>query len=322
MEEPVREGANLVFLQVYGYGETQVTRLVSDPSDPDFGKPEIYRIQQKIETGTAALTEHFSVHKSRIVHVTDTVLQSEILGIPLCERLHNDLLDLMKTTGGAAEMMWLAANKGLQIDVDKEMDFSESDADKLREEVDNYVHNLSRVLRTRGVSINDIGSDNINPQPVFNVIVSQISATTGIPQRIFIGSEAGKLASEQDRANWAARINDRRIMHSEPRVFRPLISKLQAAGAVPAGAYWLSWPDPFRLNPLEVAQTAAQMARSAVNVARAVREVPQIMTKAEARAVVLATGDIARYVMLFQWLGFKKPCCCRILGLSGLACAA
>jgi len=218
MEQPVRGNAGLVFMQVYGYGETEVVRLVSDPSDPDFGKPEVYRIQQKIETGTASITQHFQVPKSRVVHVSDTVLQSELLGIPLCERLHNDLMDLMKTTGGAAEMMWLAANKGLQIDVDQEMEFTEEQASKLRDEVDNYIHNLSRVLRTRSVTINDIGSDNINPQPVFNVIVSQISATTGIPQRIFIGSEAGKLASEQDRANWAARINDRRLLHSEPTV--------------------------------------------------------------------------------------------------------
>jgi len=70
---------------------------------------------------------------------------------------------------------------------------------------------------------------------------------------------------------------------------------LQAAGAVPAGDYWLSWPDPFRLNPLEVAQTAAQMARSAINVARAVREVPQILTRAEARAIALRHRQFRRH---------------------------
>jgi hypothetical protein len=102
--------------------------------------------------------------------------------------------------------------------------------------------------------------------------MSIISVATGIPQRIFIGSEQGKLASEQDRANWAIRIDERRILFAEPKVLRVLIKRLQEFKILPQGTYELEWPEAFRMSPLERAQTAAQQARAATNVARAMND--------------------------------------------------
>lgn len=296
MEKPVRgsellevrglrrtplQPVNLVYLQAYGYGAAKVREYEDNVASPWFGLPRIYELSVKVgETGAdggmdargvdgVGKFKKVRVHRSRVLHLADCVVDNEVEGYPILERVFNRLDDLEKVVGGASEIFWLSGRKGMQIDVDKDTQFTSKDAENLRKEIDEYVHELSRVIRTRGVNVKELGGHSINPGPVFNVIMSVISVTTGIPQRIFIGSEQGKLASEQDRANWAIRIDERRVLYAEPMIFRPLISRLQSFGVLPEGSYGLQWPEAFRLSPLERAQTAAQQARAAVNVSRA-----------------------------------------------------
>ena len=270
----------LLYVTPYGYGSVQIASMEDDASSPYFGQPKTYTITTAMtENGRAVPVDGNSartakgvkleVHRDRVVHICEKALDNDLYGYPIVERVYNRLDDIEKTVGGSAEMFWLSGRNGMQLDVDKDVDMTTEDAEKLRKEVDDFHNDLRRTLRTRGVNLKELGGRNINPEPVFNVIMSIISIATGIPQRIFIGSEQGKLASEQDRANWAIRVNDRRYLHAEPNVLFPLIAKLQYAGCVTQGEYILEWPEAFQMSPLERAQTAAQQARSAVNVVRA-----------------------------------------------------
>lgn len=287
LAKPVRKGAGrkLIFVQAYGEGDATITGWNQDPSSAEFGMPELYEIKTCL---VKEMKTTIQVHASRLVHVADSNLECELYGSPIGERVYNECDDLIKISGGGAEACWLAAYKGLQLDVDKEMQFTTEDAANLKREIAEFQHGFSRVLRTRGVAVKDIGSDNVNVQPMFNVIVSEISTATGIPQRIFIGSEQGKLASEQDRQNWAVQIDNRRDLYAEPRILRPFIRKVQAAGALPEGAYEFEWPDAFVQSPLERSQTSAQVARSATNIANAMERARGIMSPEEARTVIFA----------------------------------
>lgn len=287
LARPVRKGARkLMFVQAYGEGDAKIVGWNRNPVDPEFGKPELYQITVP---ATLEAKTTITVHASRIVHVVDGHLEHALYGNPIGARVYNDCDDLIKVTGGGAEACWLAAYKGIQVDVDKEMQFTPADAEALKQEIAEFQHNMSRVLRTRGVKITDIGSDNVNVGPMFAVIVSLISTTTGIPQRIFIGSEAGKLASEQDRQNWAVQIDYNRELFAEPCVLRPLIQRLQAAGAIPDGDCEFEWPDAYIQSPLERAQTSAQVARSATNMANAMERARNLVSPEEARTVIFAT---------------------------------
>jgi len=282
---------NLIYVQVYGYSSCKITKFTEDPSDENFGLPEIYTVQVKTSGGPRN-AKGIDVHHTRILHIAEGLLDDEVEGYPIIERVYNELDDIIKVAGGGAEAAWQAFYKGLQFDLDKDMQFTEDDREKMVDEIEKYSHGLQRHIRTRGININELGADNIDPTGAFNVVVSLISTATGIPQRVFIGSEQGKLASEQDRSNLASRVRERRELHSEPRVLRPLISKLQFAGAVPNGAFEIDWPDPFNLSPLERGQTSAQQARSAVNIARTMKEIPDLLDGHEARDIIFARGGL------------------------------
>lgn len=288
-----RKGRKVIYLQPYDYATANITKLVTNPSDPRYLKPDLYRVMPLLEerpkpVGGWAITP-FQVHNSRIVHVAENLMTDTIFGNPRVERVWNLLDDLLKVTGGSAEMFWLAANRGMQIDVDKEMELTPEDEADLTAEVEDYIHQMSRVIRTRGVKVNNLGSDTPDPTGVFTMLVKMLSGATGIPAQILVGSETGQLASDQDRNNWAERIKERRKDFGEPNVLWPLIRILTQAGVLPNPdglKITISWPDAFHLTPLERAQTSAQKARSAANISKALLQTPKLLSPEQISSIL------------------------------------
>lgn len=299
LETPVNTRAitqkeeKILFLQPYSERVCQIISYNTDSTSEDFMKPLMYRITPMSEyiigfdnttnksRGKGAALSSFNVHASRIIHVAENILENGIYGSPRMERVYNILDDLLKVTGGAAETFWLTANRGLHVNVDKELEMDPTDEKNLSAEIDEYQHQLRRVIRTRGVEVASLGSDTPDPTGVFKMLISVLSGATGIPQRIIIGSEAGQLASDQDRANWSDRIDERRANFGNPGIVFPLIKKLTRAGYLPSDPnieITVDWPNAFKMSPLENAQTSAQHARSATNFAKAIETMHNLNT--------------------------------------------
>lgn len=295
VESAAKNAKNLFYLQPFGSSSAEITGLYSDISKSTFGKPSKYTIKyadQFAGAKIASVTKTLDVHESRCVLFTNEPLESNLSGSPRLLKGYNLLEDLIKITGGSAETFWLTANRGMQVDVDKDMDLTSSDAEALTDELDEFQHQLRRYIRTRGVKVNVLGSDVADPRGVFDVLISLLSGTYGIPQRILLGSEAGQLASEQDRANWADAVVARRTTFAEPCILRPLIERLINCGILPSHNNQLTfeWPDAFHLSPLEKAQTMAQTARAVVNLSRQAQFGTPITTTEEARSVIGLEG--------------------------------
>lgn len=259
------------YLSSHGAGTVQVTEYDDNASSERYGLPTMYKIRIDRPGILAADSLGKEVHWTRIVHIVDKPLQGRLYGAPRMEPMFNILDDILKIAGGSAETYWLAANRGLQVDVDKEMQFGAGDAEALAAEIDEYQHQLRRVLRTRGVKVENLGSDPVDPVGVFTTLLSLLAAVSGIPQRILIGAEAGQLASEQDRANWAEFINRRRFIFAEPYILTPLFKRLEGLGLLNPGTaeeIKYVWPESFHQNPLEDSQTMSAKARALINLSR------------------------------------------------------
>jgi hypothetical protein len=300
LSEPVRGGRHkIAYLQPYSEVGVKILSYEDNPSSPRFNLPVMYQVQvQETEVGmagrqTGPARMSFEVHWSRVVHVADGIVEDTVYGLPRLEPVYNLLTDLLKVAGSTAENYWLTANRGMQVDVDKEMDLTAEDADDLAGEIDEYYHNLRRFIKTRGVKITELGAKVSDPSMTINNILALISATTRMPQRILVGSEAGQLASEQDRANWAERVNERRQKYGEPGVLVPLITAFARIGVLPVPSFLqFLWPDAFILAPLEKAQTSAQKARSAANLLKVLVDKPDFLSIKEARNIVGLGDDV------------------------------
>lgn len=277
---------NVIYMQAYAEGSIQIKTYERNSRSPRFGLPTMYTVypgtfadehSTRVSNMVTPVGSSFDVHYTRVLHIAENALESPVFGQSRLECVYNDLDDLLKVAGGSSEVYWLNARNGLHVDVDKEMELDGESADALTEEMDEYANQLRRIIRTRGVTVKPLESKLADPSGAFDIIISQIAAATGQPKRELMGAEAGQLASQQDRANWAQRCSERVSEFGQPVILLPFLRLLIDCNVLPTPtSMTIEWPDAFKMNPLERAQTSAQMARSAANLAKTLHTVQQI----------------------------------------------
>jgi hypothetical protein len=236
---------DLKFLTAYAQDDAVVTEFENNELSERFGLPLYYTLKRTDARSPAAVNTTVigkKVHWTRILHVAET-LDDRTYGAPRLQRVWNLLDDLEKVTGGGAEAFWKRADAGMQIALDPTMNLDADELKKMKEETDDYIHGLKRVVRTRGVEMKQLGSDVANLGPSAEAIIAQLSAASGIPQRILMGSEQAKLASIQDRTNWDERIEARRAEYAEPYIVRPFVQRMIDLGVLPTPKveYTVGW---------------------------------------------------------------------------------
>lgn len=285
----------ILYIQPFAENSLAIDKFEEDSTNPRFSLPLIYELRAVDPSGTAVSglrtravrTQNIKVHHTRILHVAENLLEDDTIGNPRMARVYNLLEDMIKVSGGSAETYWLASNRGMQADIDKEMELGPTDATDLADEIEEYQHELRRFVRTRGVTLKALGDTVVDPRGVFDVLILLIAGATGIPRRILLGAEAGQLASEQDRANWADRISERQTGFAEPNVLRPFIRLLVNAEVLPEPIdLTIEWPSAFTLTPMEEAQRSAQMGRAATNLSKQTKEPQAITSREEAREML------------------------------------
>lgn len=223
--------------------------LVEDRSDRRFGLPEEYDIQFGNERGTE------TVHHSRVIHIPEGTRISAIRGTPFLLKGWNRFDDIEKLLGGSAEQAWRGAYNGIAVqpprDADGNIRTFDDGGDGIAEQVEEYRHNMRRVITSTG----EIETLDPNVADVSNHIEMHfraISAAYDIPQSIYMGNETGERATTEDKAQWAETIAGRRNRYAEQRIIRPLIDRLDYAGALDApDEYTLSWESLTELSDQE-----------------------------------------------------------------------
>jgi hypothetical protein len=251
---------DVLYLTPFAQDDATWTALETNTASPRFGLPVAYTLKR---TDVASPQLSKPVHWSRVVHVADKILDDELSGTPALRACWNDLENLDKVKGGGAESFWLRANAGLHFDVDKTMSLEDTKdmVSELKKQAEAYKHQLTRWLRTRGVTVETLGSEVADFKNPLEALQTIIAGTARIPVRILFGSERGELASTQDRDNWEDTVNDRRTTHAGPNVVRPLFNRLIAYNyMVKPAQYSVRWPQKT-MNPTERAAGAAAWAK-------------------------------------------------------------
>jgi len=259
------EGMSLLYMQPYSEKNAEIKSLVQDKKDPRFGLPEMYEVSIAETTTTTSTfprssgtSKTMNVHHSRVIHVADLLMESDVYGTPRLEPVFNDLQNLELVQAGSAEMFWRGGFPGIALEVEPDAEF---DDDALDDEIDAYVNQLTRVLRLQGMKANQLDPNNPAPKETIEAQLMSISGGTGIPQRILTGSERGELASTQDKTNWDSRVDERRKNHAEPMILRRFLDKMIEVGVLPQPegteenpGYRVVWPDIAALTDAEKAE--------------------------------------------------------------------
>lgn len=250
-KKSVKVGSKLLYLRPFSQNSVKISEYEKDPNNRRFGKPKTYTItMQQTEDGTE---EELKVHYSRVLHVVDGILESEIEGTPRLEAVFNRLMDLEKIVGGDSEMFWKGARPGYTGKLDKEYTLSPEEEEKLKAQLDEYEHNLRRFLVNEGIDYKALAQQIADPSNHVDIQLQMISAETGIPKRILTGSERAQLSSTQDLTEWKTFVTGRRESYAEPMILRPFIDKCIELKIIPKPVekYSIAWDDLFALSEKE-----------------------------------------------------------------------
>jgi hypothetical protein len=252
---------NLAYLNVYSERQATIQDYVTDATDARFGLPKTYKVNPNAgndeQTGG---NSQFAVDASRVIHIAEELLENDIYGLPKLESVYNLLDDLLKVSGGGAEMFFLSAYQGLAFKVQDGFNLEPADADLLKEEIENYVNKVQRFIKLKGVDVQNIGSTAADPRGNFEVIVKLIAGASNIPMRILLGSEQGQLAASVDQDTFFSYIQSRRNDYAAETIIEALLDRLIGCGILPSPkdeTYSMKWPELFTQSDKERATVAA-----------------------------------------------------------------
>lgn len=244
----------LVYLKPYGQGSAPIAEYETDTSSPRYGLPKFYNLMFANANGSEQQTK---VHFSRILHVADDLLESEILGTPVLESVYNRLYDLEKLVGGSAEMFWRGARPGYSATTQPDFQSTTQTELDLQDQLDEFEHKMRRFLIMDGVDIKALDQQISDPKNHVDIQIQMISAETGIPKRILMGSERGELSSSQDEDAWLGMIEERRESKAGELIIRPFVDRLIELKILPqpsTGEWYVEWKDLFAKGEKEKAE--------------------------------------------------------------------
>jgi uncharacterized protein len=245
----------LLYLKPLSEENAKILEFENNPSNKRFGLPKYYSVFIGTQTtGGQTVERSIKVHYSRVLHIVEDILESEVYGTPRLQAVYNRLMDLEKLVGGDAEMFWRGARPGYVGKLDPEYEISDTGMKELQEQVDEFEHNLRRILINKGVDYTSLQQQIADPSKHVDVQFQLISAVTAIPKRILTGSERGELSSAQDKQEYISYVAARREEQNEPMILRPFVDKLIELGVLSKpkdGKFIVVWDKAFSMSDAE-----------------------------------------------------------------------
>jgi len=298
LDTPLKKGngiEDIAFLTAYSEKQAAVNTWDTNTNSPRYGLPETYRINVQ---GQGLTTVSHLIHHSRVIHIADDTIDNEIYGTPKLEAPFNYIHDLYKTVGSSAEMFWLGAYQGLVFSVDgeKTLNVTPEALDEMDKNIEEYYNKARRNLKLYGTEVHSLPSITPNPSGIVDVLLQLISAASGIPTRILLGSEQGQLASSTDRDMFLSMIAGRRENFADGVVLEPLINRLIEHGYIQSqGDYEIEWTPLIERDAGERlldAQRMVQTARQAVGPTGEIGEVIRLEEIREAMGLDKELPDL------------------------------
>jgi hypothetical protein len=248
-ERPVNEKRvnNLLYVQPFDELDARVTELETDISNERYGLPVNYMIKfgaVDSTTNTATVSE-VNVHWSRVIHIAEPRGGSRWRGAGKMAKVFPALQNIMKILGGSAEMFWGGGFPGLAVEnmpgLNEAVEFDKA---SVATEMRNYFNKMQRWLGFENLSVKTLDTNIADPSNHIAVQYANICTAIQAPVKVFMGTEAGHMASQEDTLRWNTRIGKRQNNVTNPIIVIPLIERLIRHQALPKPKQFYSvWED-------------------------------------------------------------------------------
>lgn len=252
LREPLDRAAWLVDLVPVYEDQITVTRWDADQESQTYGQPLMYQFKaRRVTNGDQGQpVEQVDVHPSRVQILADGSVGDMFDGVPLLRAGFNALVDLEKISGGSAESYLKNSARTLVFQYDKDTAVQaigeNGETTSVRQAHEEQARSLNRnqdaSIVMQGGTASTLQTTTHDPKPSFEVAANLFAASVRLPFSILFGQQTGRLASDEDKADYAARAKARQQNELTP-MLEQFVRRMQAAGIIEAGEFEVEWPD-------------------------------------------------------------------------------
>jgi len=258
-----------------------VQKLEENSLSPRRGRPLYYLVtvpgadvgwdapHQGHVLGGAGVTpgEQVRVHWTRMHHACDSPRSNQVFGTPRLKPVLNRIADLRKVLGGSAEMYWQGAMPGFALEQFPEvaLDSDEIDMESVKAQLTNYINRVQRWIAVEGMTVKPLAPQVADPSKHCAEQLKAVCASIKVPMRVFLGSESGKAASDQESVLWNRRLKKRQYKYLDGVLIRGFLRHLILVGALRPPAtnkFYTDWTDLNAVTDKDRADIAMKKAQA------------------------------------------------------------
>ena len=253
LREPLDRASRLVDLVPLYEDQLRVTMWDSNTASASYGQPLMYQYQsRRVTTGDnqGQPIEWADVHPSRVQILAEGSVGDMFDGVPLLKAGFNSLVDLEKISGGSGESFLKNSARTLVFQYDRDTAVQvigeNGENVNVRQAHEQQARALNRnqdsSIVMQGGTASTLQTSTHDPKPSFEVAANLFAASVRIPFVILFGQQTGRLASDEDKADFAARAKSRQVNELTP-MLEQFVRRMQAAGIIEPGEFEIEWPD-------------------------------------------------------------------------------
>lgn len=255
LDEPMERASKLVDIIPVFENQLKVVAWHSDVADADnFGKPKMFQYRKRIlrDVDTQGSPDDWAdVHPSRVQIFAEGGIGDMFEGVPLLLAGINDLINIEKVSGGSGESFLKNSARTIVFNYDanaqvQAITTQDGQTKTVREVHEEQTKALNRnqdsSIVLQGGQASTLQTTISDPKPSFEVSANNFAASVRLPFTVIFGQQTGRLASDQDKADAIARYKSRQTNELTP-MLEEFVTRMQAAGIIPAGEFEVEWPD-------------------------------------------------------------------------------